>query len=87
MGKRRWSVDELNGLAVLSHRMVPCDCDGVLLKAELDPWDHPDRHEGWRKLIRGTLTVRVVGGRHLEILREPHVRAVAAALTEFLAVK
>ena len=86
-GKRRWSVDELNGLAVLSHRMVPCDCDGVLLKAELDPWDHPDRHEGWRKLIRGNLTVRVVGGRHLEILREPHVRAVAAALTEFLAVK
>jgi thioesterase domain-containing protein len=64
--------------------MAPCDCSAVLLKTKLDPWDHPDRHDGWRKLFQGSLTVREVSGGHLEILREPHVRVLAAALAEFL---
>jgi thioesterase domain-containing protein len=79
------SLYELNGLAVQSYAMAPCDCAAVLFKAALDPWDHPDRHDGWRRLIRNGLEVRAIGGRHLEILGEPHVRTLAAVLNETLA--
>jgi len=40
---------------------------------------------GWRKVLRGDLTIRAVGGMHSAMLREPNVAILAAALEEELA--
>jgi len=78
------SVQKVNKMAVLAYRMQPLECDAVLFKGELQPWDDPDLHDGWNKLIQGTLEIRTVSGRHGEIMIEPHVRKLAYELTDCL---
>ncbi|MBL7952769.1 MAG: AMP-binding protein [Flavobacteriales bacterium] len=39
---------------------------------------------GWQNLLLGDVHTRVLPGEHLTILREPHVRAVVAAVEEYL---
>jgi hypothetical protein len=38
--------------------------DATLFKAELYAWNHPDAHDGWRKLNKGRIEVRHISGRH-----------------------
>lgn len=63
----------------------PYHGDAVLFQAELPASKHREVHEGWRKLIMGGLEIRSVPGQHYNLLNEPHVRTLAAELTDCLA--
>jgi hypothetical protein len=80
------SVAEANALAVHSYRMRPCDCDAVLLKGELRTWDDRAMHEDWKKFILGDLEMRPIRGAHDDIMNEPHVRVLAAELSDCLTI-
>src|SRR5689334_5684573 len=43
------------------------------------------RDLGWSRLARGGVDVRMISGTHETLLREPHVRALAGELKEFIA--
>jgi thioesterase domain-containing protein/aryl carrier-like protein len=43
-----------------------------------------DRRTQWRQLLHGEVEVRGIPGEHNHALEEPHVRAVAATLSEFI---
>jgi len=73
-------VAEANAMAAWAYRRRPCNCDAVLIKAELQPYDHPEMHDLWRELIQGDYQTRSVPGHHLDILAEPHVRELAREL-------
>ncbi|MGE0650498.1 MAG: AMP-binding protein [Alphaproteobacteria bacterium] len=62
----------------------PYDGDATLFKCELFTWTHTDAHDGWKQLIRGKLDIRLLPGGHNEIMRQPHVRTVAAELADAL---
>lgn len=79
---RPQSVAEVNLMAARAYRMRPCECDAILFKGDLRPYDHPDMHDGWLEFIRGHLETRSTGGYHLEVLNEPHVRVLAAELAD-----
>jgi acyl-CoA synthetase (AMP-forming)/AMP-acid ligase II/thioesterase domain-containing protein len=66
------------------YRAQPYDGSAVLFKAELYAMSHPDLHDGWHKLIKGGLEIRPVPGLHTSIMKEPHVRTLAAELAECL---
>jgi thioesterase domain-containing protein len=54
----------------------------LLLRARTRPFfGNLARDNGWGALVPGRLDVRVIAGDHINILREPRVRLVAAALT------
>lgn len=63
----------------------PYDGDAVLFQTELPASKHREVHEGWRRLILGNLDIRPVPGRHFDFLKEPHVRTLAAELSDCLA--
>jgi thioesterase domain-containing protein len=71
-------------MAVASHAMRPLRCEAVLLKANLRAIDHPDMHDGWKALILGSLEIRAIDAGHLQVMNEPFVDELAAALTECL---
>lgn len=75
---------EANLMAVRSYQPRPYEGDAVLFKAAPYAWMPKDAHEGWRILIGGDLEVRSVPGNHDNLLEEPHVRDVAAALSDCL---
>ena len=50
--------------------------------AEHYAWSHPDAWEGWHSLVRGGLEVRPIPGHHYQIVKEPHVQALAAELAD-----
>lgn len=63
-----------------SYKLKPYNGDAVLFKAKLDTWRHPDSHDGWHDLVQGHLQITPVTGSHMDIMREPHVRALASKL-------
>ncbi|MGE0652768.1 MAG: thioesterase domain-containing protein, partial [Alphaproteobacteria bacterium] len=67
-----------------NYRPRAYDGDAVLFKAERNAWNHTDRHDRWRDLIKGRLEIRSITGTHFEIMTQPHVRKVAAELTAAL---
>lgn len=60
------------------------DGPALLIKTELPPSLRADAHDTWARLMPGGLTVVPISGEHDEILGEPYVRALAAALGEHL---
>jgi acyl-CoA synthetase (AMP-forming)/AMP-acid ligase II/thioesterase domain-containing protein/acyl carrier protein len=74
-----------NYLAIRSYRMKPYDGDATLFAAERCPWERPDLHDGWSRLIRGKLQVLPVPGLHNEMMEEPHVRILSGKLARCLA--
>jgi thioesterase domain-containing protein/acyl carrier protein len=74
-----------NDMIRYNYRPRPYDGDAVLFKAERNAWNHPDEHDGWYGLIKGRLEIRPITGGHLDIMTQPHVRAVAAELSDALA--
>ncbi|HEX9810361.1 MAG TPA: non-ribosomal peptide synthetase [Alphaproteobacteria bacterium] len=60
------------------------DGPAVLIKTALPPSLHADAHDTWGRLMEGRLAVVAIGGEHTEILGEPHVRDLAAALSRHL---
>jgi acyl-CoA synthetase (AMP-forming)/AMP-acid ligase II/thioesterase domain-containing protein/acyl carrier protein len=77
-------VEDANTLARRNYRAATYDGDAVLFKARLYAWTHPDAHDGWSRLIRGRLQVRPIPGYHYDIMKEPHVGALARELKESL---
>jgi thioesterase domain-containing protein len=64
-------------------RYVPKPYPGrvTLIQARVRPvFCHPDNDLGWGQLARGGVAVRMIPGRHENILAEPHVRQLAAEL-------
>jgi acyl-CoA synthetase (AMP-forming)/AMP-acid ligase II/thioesterase domain-containing protein/acyl carrier protein len=80
-----WRPVPANDMIRHDYRPHPYDGDAVLFKAERNAWNHPDQHDGWYCLIKGNLEIRPITGTHFEIMRQPHVRTVAAQLTDVLA--
>jgi acyl-CoA synthetase (AMP-forming)/AMP-acid ligase II/thioesterase domain-containing protein/acyl carrier protein len=77
-------VEPANDMIRREYRAQPYDGDATLFKAELYAWAHTDSHDGWKKLIRGTLDIRPIPGGHNDIMNQPHVRIVAAELADAL---
>ena len=73
-----------NDMVRASYRARAYDGDATLFKAERYAWTHADQHEGWHRLIKGKLTIRPISGRHYEIVKQPHVRTLAAELADAL---
>jgi acyl-CoA synthetase (AMP-forming)/AMP-acid ligase II/thioesterase domain-containing protein/acyl carrier protein len=73
-----------NDLIRRDYRASPYDGDATLFKAELYAWAHSDQHDGWHDLIKGKLEVRPISGRHFEIVKPPHVQALARELADAL---
>jgi thioesterase domain-containing protein len=74
-----------NDMIRRTYRPQPYEGNATLFKAEPYAWTHPAQHEGWKKLIRGRLDIRPIPGRHYEIMSQPHVRTLAAELSDVLA--
>ncbi len=86
LGTPRWlrHVEQFNWLA--AHRYVPRLYEGpvTLFWASSDLRAKFDMIEGWRKLAPGGLDVHEIPGTHLDIIKEPHVAAVAKKLSACL---
>jgi amino acid adenylation domain-containing protein/FkbH-like protein len=81
----RRSLWETHVHALFRHKPQPYEGDVVLFRTR----GHSllcsfDETFGWRDLVRGELTVRVVPGAHETILDEPHVRLLAGEFEEML---
>jgi thioesterase domain-containing protein len=79
-----WRPVPANDMIRANYRPQPYDGDATLFKGKLFSWSHEDQHEGWKKLIRGKLEIRPVPAYHYEIMQLPHVRMLAAELTDAL---
>jgi len=73
-----------NDMIRRDYRARPYDGDATLFKAELNAWIHADQHDGWHHLIKGKLEIRPIPGGHYEIVNHPHVRTLAAELSNAL---
>ena len=62
------------------YRAQPYQGDAVLLAAKRTDWAHPNKHEGWRQLVKGKLDIRGIPGEHMEIFQEPYVGTLAKEL-------
>ncbi len=68
--------------AARAYRPQPCDCRAVLIQAD---WEGTfDPAAVWRQLISQDLTIYAVPGKHLEILKEPHIGVLADHLKNCL---
>lgn len=85
---RRLAPRQVQGVvAHLSRTYVPApayDGSAVLIKTALPPSLHADAHDTWAHLMPGRLAVVSVPGEHIEILDEPYVEELAAALGQHL---
>jgi thioesterase domain-containing protein/acyl carrier protein len=77
-------VEPANDMIRRAYRAQPYDGDATLFKAERSARTHSDAHDGWYKLVRGSLEIRPVPGTHHEIMNQPHVRTVAVELADAL---
>jgi len=62
--------------------LTPYDGHAVLFKAELPALLDREVHDGWRKIIKGDLETRSIRGRHADVMIEPTVCELAAALKD-----
>ncbi len=75
---------EANDIIRRDYTAAPYDGAATLFKAELYAWNHPNAHDGWHDLVKGGLEVRPIPGRHFEIVKPPHVDALARELSDCL---
>jgi len=73
-----------NDMIRRDYKARPYDGDATLFMAARDVWTHADAHDRWRDLITGKLEIRPIQGTHYEIVRQPHVRTLAAELSDAL---
>ncbi len=73
-----------NGRAMSRYTPAPYPGRAVLLRTAEDQGPGGDPAQGWGELARGGVEVREVPGNHMTLLREPHVRGLAAALRDSL---
>ena len=73
-----------NDMIRRDYRAQPYGGVATLFKAERYAWTHADAHDGWFELIKGKLEIRPISGRHYEIVKQPHVKTLAAELSDAL---
>jgi acyl-CoA synthetase (AMP-forming)/AMP-acid ligase II/thioesterase domain-containing protein/acyl carrier protein len=76
---------EANLMARRTYTPKPYAGNVVLFKAAPYALMHSGIYDGWGDLVQGELAVRDIAGQHSEILEEPYVRTLAAALADCLA--
>ena len=79
--------DLCNDLMRAKLRDIPIyEGDAVYFKAESDPRSigHPDRRDGWGRIIKGKLEYIPASGGHLQMMADPHVQSLADELTQAL---
>ena len=84
--ERLQDVKRLNQRASATYTAPPYDGDVTVFRASVGKVDDlADRRLHWRYLVSGQMRVRDVpspGAHHLTLLKEPHVQAFVASLTE-----
>jgi amino acid adenylation domain-containing protein len=83
--ERLWSVFRANAAAASAYRPGPCASDLLLVFAEDRPEPAAPEAARWEALTTGTVRVAAVPGDHFTVVREPHVRALAALFADALA--
>ena len=73
------NLEELNFAAVKDYVPQIYSGDATLFLAGDLTADY-DLHDGWRELIGGRIEVHEIPGNHLNIIKEPNVRALAEKL-------
>ncbi len=85
-GKRpipRWLFRpvEANDLIRRRTKLTPYEGDAVLFQTAPEmSRRNEERSIGWRAIVKGRLTVVPIPGEHFQIVKEPHVRDLAAKL-------
>ena len=83
--ERLWTVFRRNAAAAASYRPGPCASDLLLVVAGDRAGSAAAEAARWGALTTGTVRSAVVPGNHFTLVREPHVRTLAALLAEALA--
>ncbi len=71
---------EANDVIRRTTRLEPYEGDAVLFQTAESTERNSDGKNGWGALVKGRLEIIAVPGQHFQIVREPHVRALAGAL-------
>lgn len=75
---------EANALIRRNTVLTPYGGDAVLFQTAESRDSYLDQANGWSRLVGGRLEIVPVPGQHYQIVREPHVRTLAARLSEVL---
>jgi len=77
------NIEEINFAAVKDY--VPQSYQGnVTLFLASDLTADYDLHDGWRELVEGEIETHEISGNHINIIKEPHVGALAEKLSRCL---
>jgi len=83
--ERLWSVFRANAAAASAYRPGLCASDLLLVFAEDRPEPAAPEAARWEALTTETVRVAAVPGDHFTVVREPHVRTLAALFADALA--
>ena len=75
------NIEEINFAAVKDFQPQVYSGDVTLFLAS-DLTSDYDLHDGWKELVRGKIETHEISGNHINIIKEPHVGALAAQLRE-----
>jgi len=78
------NIEEINFAAVKDFEPQVYSGDVALFLAS-DLTSDYDLSDGWRELVRGRIETHEISGNHINIIKEPHVGALAAQLLECIA--
>jgi len=81
---RLWTVFRANADAAFAYRPGPSTADLLLVSAGDRPTPAAPEAARWRALTAGTVRTATVAGDHFGLVREPHVRELAAVLAAAL---
>ncbi|PYS74748.1 MAG: non-ribosomal peptide synthetase [Acidobacteria bacterium] len=73
------NIEEINFAAVRDYEPQVYSGDVTLFLAS-DLTSDYDLHDGWRELVRGKIETYEISGNHINIIKEPHVGALAEKL-------
>ena len=73
------NIEEINFAAVKDYEPQTYSGDVTLFLASDLTADY-DLHDGWRELVSGNIDAHEISGNHINIIKEPHVRALAEKL-------
>jgi amino acid adenylation domain-containing protein len=83
--ERLWEVFHANVAAAARYRPEPCASDLLLVMPGDRAGEAADEAARWGAITRGGVQIRTLGGDHFSLVREPHVRGLAALLCARLA--
>ncbi len=75
------NIEEINFVAVKDYEPQVYSGDATLFLAS-DLTSDYDLHDGWKELVRGNIEAHEIPGDHINMIKEPHVGALAEKLRE-----